>query len=68
MVYRFEDLRVWQAGKTQSDRIGELRKRREFLEDGDLRKYLTDSEAEELIEASNAIGRMIRRLQATLRV
>ena len=117
-VYRFEDLRVWQAGKTQCDRIGELRKRPEFRDDFDLgsqmnraglsvinnisegflrhrdkefmqflriaagsngevrtcfmaahgRSYLADAEAEELIEASNAIGRMIRRLQATLKV
>ena len=32
------------------------------------RKYLPDDEATELIEGSNAIGRMIRRLQATLKL
>jgi four helix bundle protein len=118
VVYRFEDLRVWQAGKTQCDRIGELRKRPEVRDDPDLwsqmnraslsvinkisegflrhrdkefmqslrvaagsngevrtcfmaahgRRYVADVEAEELIESSNAIGRMIRRLQATLKV
>src|SRR5207244_3436692 len=32
-VYRFEDLRVWQAAKRQSDRVGELLKRSKFRED-----------------------------------
>jgi hypothetical protein len=32
------------------------------------RSYLSDAEAGELIEGSNAIGRMIRRLQSTLKV
>jgi four helix bundle protein len=117
-VHRFEDLRVWQAGKIQCDRVGALKKRPEFHDDSDLwsqlnraslsvinnisegflrhrdkefmqflrvaagsngevrpcfmaahgRRYLSDGEAEELIEASNAIGRMTRRLQATLKV
>jgi four helix bundle protein len=31
------------------------------------RKYLDDQEADDLIEASNEIGRMIRRFQATLK-
>jgi len=116
-VCRFEDLRVWQAGKTQCDRVGALRKRPEFRDDSDLwsqlnraslsvinnisegflrhrdrefmqflrvaagsngevrtcviaahgRGYLSDAEAEDLIEDSNAIGRMIRRLQVTLK-
>jgi four helix bundle protein len=116
-VYRFEDLRVWQAAKHQCDRIGELVKRPEFRDDPQLsaqinaaalsvmcnisegflrgrdkefaqflrvsaasngevrslyyaaagRQYLPSREAEELIEQSNVIGRMIRRLQATLK-
>jgi len=32
-VYRFEDLRVWQAAKRQCDRVGELIKRPQFKED-----------------------------------
>jgi hypothetical protein len=32
-VYRFEDLRVWQAAKQQSDRVGELLKRPPFQRD-----------------------------------
>ncbi len=32
-VYRFEDLRVWQAAKQQSDRVGALLKRPEFQRD-----------------------------------
>jgi len=117
-VYRFEDLRVWQAAKNQCDRVGELIKRPEFIADPELagqlngacisvmnnisegfmrhrdkefsqflrysaasnaevrtcyyaargRKYLGDAEAEELVELSNSIGRMTRRLQSTLRV
>src|SRR5450755_3908910 len=32
-VYRFEDLRVWQAAKEQCDRVGALTKRPEFKRD-----------------------------------
>jgi four helix bundle protein len=32
-VYRFEDLRVWQAAKKQCDRVGALIKRPEFVAD-----------------------------------
>jgi len=32
-VYRFEDLRVWQAAKVQSDRVGKLLKRPDFIRD-----------------------------------
>ena len=35
-VYRFEDLRVWQAAKAQCDRVGELIKRPEFERDAAL--------------------------------
>jgi len=35
-VYRFEDLRVWQAAKRQCDRVGELIKRPEFRGDQEL--------------------------------
>ena len=35
-VYRFEDLRVWQAAKEQCDRVGELRKRPEFAQGHEL--------------------------------
>jgi four helix bundle protein len=116
-VYRFEDLRVWQAAKEQCDRVGSLLKRPEFQRDRELsselndasisvmsnisegflrrrdrefaqflriaaasngevrscyhaargRQYLSESESAELIELSNSIGRMIRRLQETLR-
>ena len=116
IVYRFEDLRVWQAAKQQCNRVGMLIKRPEFQRDRDLseqlnaasisvmnnisegflrhrdkeflqflrvaagsngevrscyyaahgRKYIDDDESTELIELSNVIGRMIRRLQGTL--
>src|SRR5215468_10531124 len=35
-VYRFEDLRVWQAAKQQCDRVGELIRRPEFLRDQEM--------------------------------
>jgi four helix bundle protein len=35
-VYRFEDLRVWQAAKQQSDRVGALLLRPEFRNDRQL--------------------------------
>ena len=35
-VYRFEDLRVWQAARQQSDRVGALLKRRPFQRDREL--------------------------------
>jgi hypothetical protein len=88
VVYRFEDLRVWQAAKKQSNRVGELIKRPEFRCDRELsdqmnaasisvmnnisegflrpRDKVDDTESAELVELSNAIGRMIRRLQDTL--
>jgi 23S rRNA-intervening sequence protein len=36
IVYRFEDLRVWQAAKRQSDELGRLLKRRPFLGDREI--------------------------------
>jgi four helix bundle protein len=35
-VYRFEDLRVWQAARRQCDRVGQLIKRPEFRRDREL--------------------------------
>jgi four helix bundle protein len=35
-VYRFEDLRVWQAAKQQSDRVGDLLARAAFRADREL--------------------------------
>jgi four helix bundle protein len=116
VVYRFEDLRVWQAAKLQCDNVARLMKTPEFQGDAALaaqmnraalsvmnnisegflrhhdgefmnflriaagsngevrsclyaaqgRGYLPDAAASELIEATNVIGRMIRRLQSTL--
>ena len=99
-VYRFEDLRVWQAARKQCDEVeqinsasisvmnniseGFLRHRdKEFLQflrvaagsNGEVRsclysaqdrRHISQEEAARLIEASNVIGRMIRRLQDTL--
>jgi four helix bundle protein len=40
VVYRFEDLRVWQAAKQQCDRVGALIKRPEFVRDRELSNQL----------------------------
>ena len=115
-VYRFEDLRVWQAAKEQCDRVGALIKRPDFKRDPELssqmndaslsvmlnisegflrrrdkellqflrysaasngelracyygahgRKYISDSERDELLELNASIGRMTRRFQTSV--
>jgi len=42
-VYRFEDLRVWQAAKQQSDRVAELLKRPPFQRDLKLSDQMNDA-------------------------
>ena len=42
-VYRFEDLRVWQATKQQSDRVGSLLTRPEFRRDRGLSDQINDA-------------------------
>ena len=42
-VYRFEDLRVWQAAKKQCDRVGELLKRPEFRRDQEMSEQMNDA-------------------------
>ena len=42
-VYRFEDLRVWQAAKEQCDRVGELIRRPTFRIDGGLSSQMNDA-------------------------
>ena len=41
-VYRFEDLRVWQAAKRQCDRVGALITRPEFRRDRELSGQMND--------------------------
>jgi four helix bundle protein len=115
-VYRFEDLRVWQAARKQSECIAELMKRPELLADAELsaqinraslsvvfnitegflrrkdketlqflryafasngevkagyyvcqgRRYISNSQASDLIQLNESIARMLRRWQATL--
>jgi four helix bundle protein len=116
-VYRFEDLRVWQAAKEQSDRVGELLQRPAFQRDRELsgqmndaalsvlfniaegflrrkdgetaqflryafasngelksayyaatgRRYLTETDAADLIRLNESIAKMLRRWQGTLK-
>jgi hypothetical protein len=42
-VYRFEDLRVWQAAKKQSDEVGELLQRPAFQRDRELSHQMNDA-------------------------
>ncbi len=42
-VYRFEDLRVWQAARDQSNRVGALIKRTEFRDDRKLSDQMNDA-------------------------
>jgi four helix bundle protein len=42
-VYRFEDLRVWQAAKTQCDLVGALIKRPEFRRDREMSGQMNDA-------------------------
>lgn len=42
-VYRFEDLRVWQAAKEQCDRVGDLLTRQEFRRDRQLSEQINDA-------------------------
>jgi four helix bundle protein len=51
-VYRFEDLRVWQAAKKQADAVGRLMKRPDFLSD----RKLTDQMNDASISVSNNIS------------
>jgi len=43
VVYRFEDLRVWQAAMKQCDRVGELIKRPTFRADRALCEEMNDA-------------------------
>ena len=42
-VYRFEDLRVWQAAKKQCDRVGDLLTRQRFQRDCELSRQINDA-------------------------
>jgi four helix bundle protein len=42
-VYRFEDLRVWQASRDQCSRVGSLLKRPEFRQDRKLSDQMNDA-------------------------
>ena len=42
-VYRFEDLRVWQAAKQQSDRVGALLKTPPFWRDREISSQMNDA-------------------------
>ena len=43
IVYRFEDLRVWQAAKDQCDRVGTLILRPDFRKDRELSSQMNDA-------------------------
>src|SRR5438093_7520989 len=63
-VYRFEDLRVWQAAKRQCDRVGELIKRPEFRRDGELSDHMNGAALSVMFNISE--GFLRRRDKETL--
>jgi four helix bundle protein len=63
-VYRFEDLRVWQAAKQQSDRVGVLLKRPAFRDDREMSSQMNDAALSVMLDISE--GFLRRRDKETL--
>ena len=63
-VYRFEDLRVWQAAKQQCDRVGALLKRPAFQRDRELWGQMNDASLSVMFNISE--GFLRRRDKETL--
>jgi four helix bundle protein len=63
-VYRFEDLRVWQAAKQQCDRVGALLKRPEFFSDRELSSQMNAASISVMFNISE--GFLRRRDKETL--
>jgi hypothetical protein len=58
-VYRFEDLRVWQAAKRQCDRVGELIMRPTFRRDSELSDQMNRAALSVLFNISEGFLRRI---------
>jgi four helix bundle protein len=58
-VYRFEDLRVWQAAKEQCDRVGELRKRPQFQDDEGLSTHMNEAALSVMFNISEGFLRRV---------
>jgi four helix bundle protein len=63
-VYRFEDLRVWQAAKQQCDRVGVLLKRPVFRRDREMRSQTNGAALSVMFNISE--GSLRRRDKETL--
>jgi four helix bundle protein len=63
-VYRFEDLRVWQAAKQQCDLVGALLKRSHFRRDRELSGQMNDAAISVMFNISE--GFLRRRDRETL--
>ena len=63
-VYRFEDLRVWQAAKQQYDRVGALLERPQFQRDRELSSQINDASLSVMFNISE--GFLRRRDKETL--
>src|SRR5687768_1772363 len=63
-VYRFEDLRVWQAAKEQCDRVGALIKRSTFKSDPGLSNQMNEASLSVMLNISE--GFLRRRDRETL--
>jgi four helix bundle protein len=68
-VYRFEDLRVWQAAKEQCDRVGQLIKRPEFRRDQELSAQMNGASLSVMLNISEGfLRRRDREMLQFLRV
>jgi len=56
-VYRFEDLRVWQAAKRQCDRVGELINRPAFRRDQQMSEHMNDASLSVMFNLSDGFLR-----------
>jgi four helix bundle protein len=56
-VYRFEDLRVWQAAKEQCDRVGALITRSEFRRDSGLSNQMNEASISVMLNISEGFLR-----------
>ena len=63
-VYRFEDLRVWQAAKQQCDRVGALLKQQAFQRDRQMSEQMNDAALSVMFNISE--GFLRRRDKETL--
>ena len=60
-VYRFEDLRVWQAAKQQCDRVGVLLKQPAFQRDREMSEQMNDAALSVMFNISEGFVRRLNK-------